>query len=541
MAKQTLHNKHRQNKHERHQIKRKQVKKARRKRQIREATATGRQVLYQITQTVNQFFPDLWDRVNTLTDPRKKPHYSLAELIGGCVALFVFKEGSRNAFNHSRMEGQFQQNYRRLFKLKLPHMDTVHALFKVLDETELERLKKGLLNVLFERKVFHKWKLLGKYFNVAVDGTGVHHFKERHCDHCLTKSRQTFVLTEENDQSLEKVLGNQISCLKPMVGKTFKKKDVLLSQLRASLGDNYVEQRKDKLLEHCTMTQVESYFHHVLEAKLITQNGFSISLGTQWIENTNKQFDKQDCESKAFKRLASQLKKDYPRLPLCIVADGLYPNEPFFKICQTNGWAFICTFKDGNLPTLHEEINELKPYNREHQKKVNYRHGERQTSEHYAWINQLDYRGIEVNWAQCVESRHNADGDLLGQTRFEYLSSEAMTDATVTEIVKAGRLRQKIENEGFNTQKNLGYNLEHKYSRTSLRASKNYYQCLQIAHMINQLYELSSRMQNQLKKWKTNLKHCCKSVMGFMMYGEINIEHLHEYCRQRVQYRYELT
>ena len=72
MAKQTLHNKHRQNKHERHQIKRKQVKKARRKRQIREATATGRQVLYQITQTVNQFFPDLWDRVNTLTDPRKK-------------------------------------------------------------------------------------------------------------------------------------------------------------------------------------------------------------------------------------------------------------------------------------------------------------------------------------------------------------------------------------------------------------------------------------------------------------------------------------
>jgi hypothetical protein len=72
MAKHNLHNKHRQNKYERHQIKRKQAKKVGRKRQIREATETGQQVLYQIAQTVNQFFPDLWDRVNALNDPRKK-------------------------------------------------------------------------------------------------------------------------------------------------------------------------------------------------------------------------------------------------------------------------------------------------------------------------------------------------------------------------------------------------------------------------------------------------------------------------------------
>ena len=72
MAKHTLHNKHRQNKHECHRIKRKQAKKAGRKRQIREVAETGRQVLYQLAQTINQFFPDLWDRVNALVDPRKK-------------------------------------------------------------------------------------------------------------------------------------------------------------------------------------------------------------------------------------------------------------------------------------------------------------------------------------------------------------------------------------------------------------------------------------------------------------------------------------
>ena len=40
---------------------------------------------------------------------------------------------------------------------------------------------------------------------------------------------------------------------------------------------------------------------YVLEAKIITANGFSISLATEWVENpTNKKFDKQDCEFKAF-------------------------------------------------------------------------------------------------------------------------------------------------------------------------------------------------------------------------------------------------
>lgn len=48
-------------------------------------------------------------------------------------------------------------------------------------------------------------------------------------------------------------------------------------------------------------------------------------------------------------------------------------------------------------------------------------------------------------------------------------------------------MRWKIENEGFNEQKNNGYELEHKYSEVSLRAAKNYYQCLQIACIINQL------------------------------------------------------
>ena len=63
----------RQNKKERHRTKRNKAKQVTRKqRQYREATQKGQEIIYQITHTINHYFPDLWERVNTLVDPRKK-------------------------------------------------------------------------------------------------------------------------------------------------------------------------------------------------------------------------------------------------------------------------------------------------------------------------------------------------------------------------------------------------------------------------------------------------------------------------------------
>jgi hypothetical protein len=59
------------------------------------------------------------------------------------------------------------------------------------------------------------------------------------------------------------------------------------------------------------------------ETKLVTADGHALSLATEWIENPEGVFDKQDCERKAFLQLAEKLKKQYPVLPICILADGL--------------------------------------------------------------------------------------------------------------------------------------------------------------------------------------------------------------------------
>ena len=36
-------------------------------------------------------------------------------------------------------------------------------------------------------EIFSRWRLFGVYFLVAMDGTGVLSYHERHCDTCLTR------------------------------------------------------------------------------------------------------------------------------------------------------------------------------------------------------------------------------------------------------------------------------------------------------------------------------------------------------------------
>lgn len=60
-------------------------------------------------------------------------------------------------------------------------------------------------------------------------------------------------------------------------------------------------------------------------------------------------------------------------------------------------------------------------------------------------------------------------------------------EKNLEEMAAAGRGRWKIENEGFNNQKNGIYDIEHLNSRNS-NAMKNHYLLTQIADILMQLY-----------------------------------------------------
>ena len=124
---------------------------------------------------------------------------------------------------------------------------------------------------------------------------------------------------------------------------------------------------KEKIADHClrktinkgTKDEKTYYYHNVLEAKIVLGENLVISIATEFIENENEDVEKQDCERKAFKRLAEKIKKNYPRLPICILGDSLYACEPVFQICKENEWGYLIRFKDGSIPSLAEEFHAI--------------------------------------------------------------------------------------------------------------------------------------------------------------------------------------
>ena len=411
-----------------------------------------------------------------LNDPRKRKDYSLSELVVGGVMLFVFKEGSRNAFDNDRREAMFRKNYRRAFKLRLPGMDAVEDLYRLLDENELEKLKHLLVKTLIEKKMFYKFRFMGKKYFVAIDGTGVASYETDYCGECTSKTSKS--------------------------GKT-------------------------------------TYSHNVLEAKLVTHNGMSVSIATEWVRNENgKEYDKQDCELNAFKRLAVKLKKVYPRMPLVILADGLYANQSFFRICKDNGWGFIVTFKDGSLPSVHEEMGLLPGSAWQCRERFLAGKGKR-TKQIFRWTNGIGYRGFELSVAECKETTMHAVSGATVENTFTHITDIPIDNSNYHLVSQGGRMRWNIENS-FDYLKEHGYNLGHKFSRSSFRALKNYYQSMLLAHAINQFVEKSTGVAALLAaQSKETIANLWKRLLTYFSENKIKRGEYEKMMDKRYQVRLE--
>ncbi len=334
---------------------------------------------------------------------------------------------------------------------------------KQLQPRELESIKQKMVSVLISKKVFYKYRIFDFYYNVTVDGTGIHSYNYEPYPECPYK-------------------------------------------------------------EYANGKKVWSA--QVLEAKIVCSNGFSISIATEWIKNpADKKFDKQDCEIKAFVRLSKKIKKFYPRLPICITADGLYPNDTVFNICENNNWKYIITLKDGNLKTVWEEIKFLDLIKGGNIKsEVAKVEPNKRITEHYKGFQNIEYKKHKLNIVEVViEEIPTNEGNEKSDKRFVHVTNFDLKKDILKNISYEGRRRWKIENEGFNEQKNNGYNLKHKYSRTSFNATQNYYQCLQIAHMLNQLSNKTKSI-NSLIKGNDSLKSYQEMSVAVLMVDDFNNE-----------------
>jgi len=230
-------------------------------------------------------------------------------------------------------------------------------------------------------------------------------------------------------------------------------------------------------------------------------------LCSEWIVN-GEEFVKQDCELKAFKRLAVRLKKYFPRLPICLLFDGLYCNGPVMDICMGNGWQWIAVFKEGNLPSVHQEL-ELLPGGAFRTVERSMPH--KRTKMEYTWCNDVIYEKRHVHWIKCLEDV-TSEKNVVKKHHFEYLTSISQNDKTIEGCARAARDRWHIE-ESFNDQKNREFEMQHLFSRSNFWAFCNWYQSLQLAHMIYQFVVRTNEFSQLLKQQsKQTIQHLWKNL-----------------------------
>jgi hypothetical protein len=186
--------------------------------------------------TVQHFFGGFQRLFAHITDPRHPAFitYPLACVLTTGVLMFLLRLGARRQINLMlRQNGPSSAKFHALFRVALcPHGDTLDETCKRLQVLQVQDVVTGAVENLIRKKMLDRYRRRGRYLLVVMDGTGVLTFSERHCPHCLTVTHN---------------------------GHT-------------------------------------TYYHPILEAKLVTHDGFVFSLLTEFIENPGEHPTKQDGE-----------------------------------------------------------------------------------------------------------------------------------------------------------------------------------------------------------------------------------------------------
>jgi hypothetical protein len=439
-------------------------------------------LIHALLVTVQHFFGGFGRLFGRVSDPRQPAYitYPLPAVLATGVLLFLLRLGARRQVTLLlRGNGPSAAKFRALFGVaRVPHGDTLEATFQRMQVPEMQEVVTATVETLIRQKVLYPYRLCGRYFLVTIDGTGMLTFAERHCAQCLT------------------------------------------------------------LTQHGHTT----YYHPILEAKLVTHAGLVFSLLTEFIENPSQYPSKQDCELKAFYRLAARLKQRFPRLPICLLLDGLFAGGPTFAICEKHDWPYLIVLQEADLPAVQEEFQALL-------KEVPENHlrfhpaDQYQTAQDFAWVNDIAYLDAEhhehtVAVIRCLESKPDTKTGRT-TTRFKWITSFEVHSRNVLELANhGGRLRWKIENEGFNVQKHGGYALEHIFTHHPVSA-KVFYLLLQLAHTLAQLIEHGSLFCRAFPAGVGSAKNLAWRLLEAWRNARLSAEHIQGWLDTRVQIRFQ--
>lgn len=377
--------------------------------------------------------PRLLKKLEEIGDPRnpKKCKHKLSVLLLFGILSFVFQMESRRQANREMTTPVFLENLKLLFPEidTVPHQDTINRVLSGINVNLLEQILVEMVKQFIRKKKFARY-LVDRYWCIAIDGT--------------QKFWRDYPFAEE--------------C---------SKREINAENIQ--------------------------YFVYVLEANIVFPGGLSLPLLSEFCEFTADGLSqKQDCEQKAFERLAKRLKGYFPHLRFMILLDGLYPCGPVFELCRKYRWQFMIVLQDKSLPSVWEEANGLRKLD-DGQCTLNQNWGNRR--QHFWWVNNITYEyGLNrckkqtLHLVVCEESWQEIDketNEIVEKTsRHAWVSSQPLSKKNVHKRCNLiARHRWGIESNIL-VEKRYGYSYEHCFSYT-WNAMKGYHYLMRLAHLLN--------------------------------------------------------
>ena len=419
------------------------------------------------TKTIFHYVPEILKYIDEIKEARKRHGYSMRYLIMSEILMFL-SEGKSQRFTETAFEEtKYLENISKITKekiKKIPDAEIYTNVFSRIEKEEMEKFQYKINYQMIRNKIYEESKILGKY-NLVLDAV---RFQKAHY--------------EINKEWLKETIE----------GKTI-------------------------------------WYISMLELKLVA-NKMAISIMNEMIKNEDKKKEneteeeiknksieevKQDCELNASKRMIPRFRKIYPRLPVRIIADSLYPSMGLIEICEEENLEYIFVLKDKKIPTLLTEFLAL----------VSLPTGNREiieTNEKIVltlWENNIDYRGKKINVIRQITK----DKETKKYSKWMWITNREITRKNLYKIIYCAKLRDYIENQGFREQKiTSGIDLEHVYSK-DIKAIKVIYTIIQITHLMLQIIEHTDICGDFNKKYGS-VKVFRRKFYAHLTEKDINIE-----------------
>ena len=411
-------------------------------------------------------------RIKDQRDP-EKTKYKIELILQWALSVFFFRCEATNALQTSfeKIPVHRRTALWKYFELDserttLPHRTVVTDCLSLIDPEEINDLLEQLFRWALKSKLFynHMGVLLPNFtYYLACDGVWIHKYSHPHAI---------------NEQ-----------------------------------GENICPYCLPRVCNKGTEKETTYWLHAFVNLAFILPGGIQLpiyvySLKAEQLQDhasASKEKHKQECELQAANEIFPLIKKKFPRLPITLLTDSLYANEPLLKLCKDLGWDFLIVRQVGSLKKIADQCNALEKtdlYKKHYTatETIRLKNGGRIVRT-IKWFNKVCVGDQFVNVIRFEEIEYDAKGNIVKRPdgkeklfKTEWLSSVRVQKENCFKLAQMARMRADHE-DLHNTLKNRGFAAKHDYARSNSNACLVWKMLMFVAFWIFELFSCTRLAQ----------------------------------------------